>query len=344
MAVSHRGQRQAGRDRSGQPRDDAPLGSAGDQPPARPDRRRRTGRRPHPRLAAGRRAGGDRAALRRPAGRQRPQRRRHRRPAGRARAPGRPAGHRPARPALAPARRAVRRRRLAASFAAAEPVSLAVVGLAPDGSADYGFHVLGAADWQWTDDELARVPGADGDPARRLDQQLDAAGLRRVARLVERDAPRGAAHWSASTPTSGRCSPTARSAEPRQRRGRGPRPAGPAGRRRRRRQGQRRGPRLAGAGRATSIAAAGRWAQRGPALVLLTDGGPPLRVARPGRPLLHRPIPRVDDRRHRGRRGRPGRRTVRGAARPASPRRRPGGPGRRRPARGGGRRRAGRRR
>src|SRR4051812_19296120 len=38
-----------------------------------------------------------------------------------------------------------------------EPVSLAVVGLAPDGSADYGFHVLGAADWQWTDDEGAQA-------------------------------------------------------------------------------------------------------------------------------------------------------------------------------------------
>ena len=60
-----------------------------------------------------------------------------------------------------------------------EPVSLAVVGLAPDGSADYGFHVLGAADWQWTDDELARVlPERDGDPARRLDLQLDRPGLR----------------------------------------------------------------------------------------------------------------------------------------------------------------------
>ena len=42
-------------------------------------------------------------------------------------------------------------------IAAAEPVSLAVVGLAPDGSADYGFHVQGAADWQWTDEELSRV-------------------------------------------------------------------------------------------------------------------------------------------------------------------------------------------
>src|SRR3954464_4848214 len=39
---------------------------------------------------------------------------------------------------------------------AAEPVSLAVVGLAPDGSADYGFHVPGAADWQWTEDELSQ--------------------------------------------------------------------------------------------------------------------------------------------------------------------------------------------
>ena len=40
---------------------------------------------------------------------------------------------------------------------AAEPVSLAVIGLKPDGSPDYGFHVLGAADWQWTDAELAAV-------------------------------------------------------------------------------------------------------------------------------------------------------------------------------------------
>src|SRR3954447_6704211 len=44
---------------------------------------------------------------------------------------------------------------------AAEPVSVAVVGLATDGSADYGFHVLGAADWQWTDEELARRLPAD---------------------------------------------------------------------------------------------------------------------------------------------------------------------------------------
>ena len=34
-------------------------------------------------------------------------------------------------------------------------------------------------------------------------------------------------------------------------------------------------------------------AGRGPALVLLTDGGAPLRIARPGRPLLHREPPTV---------------------------------------------------
>ena len=58
-------------------------------------------------------------------------------------------------------------------------MSLAVVGLGADGSADYGFHVLGAADWQWTDDELAAcLPERTGDPARRLDLQLDRARLR----------------------------------------------------------------------------------------------------------------------------------------------------------------------
>jgi fructokinase len=35
------------------------------------------------------------------------------------------------------------------------------------------------------------------------------------------------------------------------------------------------------------------WAARGPALVLLTDGGAPLRIARPGGPVLHRETPRV---------------------------------------------------
>lgn len=37
---------------------------------------------------------------------------------------------------------------------AAEPSSLAIVVLAPDGSAEYDFRVVGTADWQWTDAEL----------------------------------------------------------------------------------------------------------------------------------------------------------------------------------------------
>jgi fructokinase len=39
--------------------------------------------------------------------------------------------------------------------------------------------------------------------------------------------------------------------------------------------------------------AAQRWADRGPALLLLTDGGNPLRIARPGHPLLRRDPVRV---------------------------------------------------
>ena len=44
---------------------------------------------------------------------------------------------------------------------ALEPVSLAVVELAEDGSANYSFHTKGAADWQWTPEELAAAWPAD---------------------------------------------------------------------------------------------------------------------------------------------------------------------------------------
>ncbi|MGY1438729.1 carbohydrate kinase family protein [Streptomyces reniochalinae] len=40
---------------------------------------------------------------------------------------------------------------------AAEPSTLAVADLADDGSADYSFHAQRTADWQWTDEELARA-------------------------------------------------------------------------------------------------------------------------------------------------------------------------------------------
>ncbi|WP_165990084.1 carbohydrate kinase [Streptomyces sp. YIM 98790] len=46
---------------------------------------------------------------------------------------------------------------LADAVAAAEPSTLAVADLAPDGQAAYTFHAEGTADWQWTPAELAAV-------------------------------------------------------------------------------------------------------------------------------------------------------------------------------------------
>jgi fructokinase len=71
--------------------------------------------------------------------------------------------------------------------AAEEPVSLAVVGLGPDGSADYGFHVDGAADWQWTDHELSRVvPDRTAILHVGSISSWTAPGSDAIARLVER--------------------------------------------------------------------------------------------------------------------------------------------------------------
>ena len=190
-----------------------------------------------------------------------------------------------------------------------EPVSLAVVGLGPDGSPDYGFHVLGAADWQWTDDELAAVlPDRTGDPARRLDLQLDGARLRRDRPAGRAARRQGSALISvdpnirpmlAEGPVGEALGNTA--AVVRERLDRLVAQADvvkvsaedlawldrtPTRPRRRRRA---------------------RWADRGPALVLLTDGGAPLRIARPGPSVLHRRSRRGDGRRH-GRRRRLARR------------------------------------
>jgi fructokinase len=41
---------------------------------------------------------------------------------------------------------------------AAEPATLAVVGLDSAAQASYDFYLQGTADWQWTDDELTRIP------------------------------------------------------------------------------------------------------------------------------------------------------------------------------------------
>src|SRR3954471_3107110 len=75
-----------------------------------------------------------------------------------------------------------------------EPVSLAVVGLAPDGSADYGFHVLGAAAWQWTDDEVAQaLPAATAILHVGSISSWTAPGCEAIARVVERLSAEGSA-------------------------------------------------------------------------------------------------------------------------------------------------------
>lgn len=176
-----------------------------------------------------------------------------------------------------------------------EPVSLAVIGLEPDGSPDYGFHVLGAADWQWTDAELAAVyPEQTAILHVGSISSWTAPGSDAIARLVERVA--GTALISVD--------PNIRP----------PLAAGPVGAS----LGntapvvRERLDRLVGLADVVKVsaedlewlepdahgadgldAAAQRWADRGPALVLLTDGGAPLRVARPGRPLVHREPVRV---------------------------------------------------
>jgi len=180
---------------------------------------------------------------------------------------------------------------------AAEPVSLAVVGLGEDGSPDYGFHVVGAADWQWTDAELGDVlPGETAILHVGSISSWTAPGSEAIARLVERVSAAGSALISvdpnirpmlADGPVGETLGNTA-----------------PVVRARLDRLVARADvvkvsaedlawlqPGLAGA--AALDAEARRWAGRGPALVLLTDGGEPLRIARPGHPVLHWTIPRV---------------------------------------------------
>lgn len=178
-----------------------------------------------------------------------------------------------------------------------EPVSLAVIGVDPDGFPDYGFHVLGAADWQWTGAELARVlpdetailhvgsisswtaPGADA--IAELVEHLSSSGSALISvdpniRPMLADGPPGQA--------LGNSAPTVRD----------------------------RVDRLVARADVVKVSAedlawlepgvtgpaaldrvARAWAERGPVLVLLTDGDAPLRIARPGHSVLHWNTPRV---------------------------------------------------
>lgn len=174
-----------------------------------------------------------------------------------------------------------------------DPVSLAVVGLAADGSADYGFHVLGAADWQWTDAEIAAAWPPEGTALHVGSiSSWTAPGSEAIAGLAQRLHADGSALVSVDPNIRvslaegfGNTADDVRA---------------------------RLGRLLAVAdvvkvsaedlawlepGTAQDEAglddAAQRWAERGPAVLLLTDGGSPLRVARPGRPLLRHTPPTV---------------------------------------------------
>ncbi|MQY07899.1 carbohydrate kinase family protein [Actinomadura macrotermitis] len=50
---------------------------------------------------------------------------------------------------------------LSAAVAAAEPSTLAIAALDGGGQAAFSFHAEGTADWQWSEAELAAVPGPD---------------------------------------------------------------------------------------------------------------------------------------------------------------------------------------
>jgi fructokinase len=179
---------------------------------------------------------------------------------------------------------------------ATEPVSLAVVGLAADGSADYGFHVSGAADWQWTDEELAGVlPAGTAILHVGSISSWTAPGCEAIARLVARMHDQGVLvsvdpnirPMLAAGPVGAALGNTAPVVQARL-------------------------DRLVALADIVKVSAedlawleddeldatqldeaAQRWATRGPALTLVTDGGGPLRMARPGRPLMRCTPPAV---------------------------------------------------
>jgi fructokinase len=167
---------------------------------------------------------------------------------------------------------------------AAEPVSLAVVDLADDGSAGYSFHTIGAADWQWTPAELDRdwpagtrivhvgsisswtPPGSDAIAALVGRVRAERSALVsfdpnvRASLVDDEDAVRARIDQLRRTADIVKVSAEDLAwLEP----------------------------------GADLDDAAVRWAGDGPALVVLTDGGAPLRAARPGRPLLRRTPPQV---------------------------------------------------
>jgi fructokinase len=171
-----------------------------------------------------------------------------------------------------------------AMLPAGEPVSLAVVELADDGSAGYSFHTVGAADWQWTPAELdsawpagTRIvhvgsisswtpPGSAA--IADLVARVRAAGTALVSfdpnvrpgLIADADAVRAQVDLLRRTADVVKVSAEDLAwLEP----------------------------------GADLDATAVRWAAEGPSLVVVTDGGGTLRAARPDGGLLHRQPPAV---------------------------------------------------
>jgi fructokinase len=167
---------------------------------------------------------------------------------------------------------------------AREPVTLAVVDLADDGSAGYSFHTQGAADWQWTPAELERAWPADTRIVHVGSiSSWTPPGSRHIADLVGRVRADGSAlvSFDPNVRASLVDSPDDVQAQIEDLR------------------------RTADLVKVSSEdlewlepgadldEVALRWAADGPALVVVTDGGEPLRAARPDGTLLRRQPPRV---------------------------------------------------
>jgi fructokinase len=172
-----------------------------------------------------------------------------------------------------------------AMLPATEPVSLAVVELAEDGSANYSFHTRGAADWQWTPEELAAAWPADTRIVHVGSiSSWTPPGSLHIADLVRRVRADGAALVSFDPNVR----PSLIDDEDAVRQ------------------------QVADLRRTADIVkvssedmewlepdadldeAAVRWASEGPALVVVTDGGEPLRAARADGTLLRRRPPQVE--------------------------------------------------
>jgi fructokinase len=171
-----------------------------------------------------------------------------------------------------------------AMIPATEPVSLAVVELRDDGSAGYSFHTIGAADWQWTREELDRAWPADTRIVHVGSiSSWTPPGSAHITDLVARVRAAGGALVSFDPNIRASLIDDEEAVRAR----------------------------IDQLRRTADIVkvsaedlewlepgsdldhAAVRWAGEGPALVVVTDGGEPLRAARPGRPLLHRRPPSV---------------------------------------------------